>query len=122
MTTPKRRVGDRGETAVADYLAGQGYTILARNWSCKRGELDVVAQKGEILAFVEVKTRKAGAMVTPLEAVNQAKQRRIVLAATLFMQLKKLDLQPRFDVAAVTYTEAAHAIEYIEAAIDASFF
>lgn len=120
--TEKRRTGDRGETLVADHLEQQGYRILARNWYCRRGELDIVAQKGETVAFVEVKTRREGAMVSPLAAVDSRKQQRIVLAAMLFLQQKGLDLQPRFDVAAVTNTPAGPTLDYLEAAFDAGFF
>ncbi len=54
--TPQQQTGNRGEALVADHLVAQGWRILARQWRCRWGELDVVAHKGSTLAFVEVKT------------------------------------------------------------------
>ena len=99
----RKETGALGEQAAADYLLEKGYELLARNWHCRWGELDLVARKEEILAFVEVKTRKPGAMVSPLEAVNRTKRRKLIRSAQAYlMELGETELQPRFDVAAVT--------------------
>lgn len=96
-----KRAGERGEQLVADDLERRGWRIWARNYRCRFGELDIVAQTGEYLVFVEVKLRRdsgygpAGGFVTP------GKQRRLRTAAQMFLQRYPTKLQPRFDVAEV---------------------
>lgn len=93
--------GMLGERFAADYLKAQGYRILATNFRTRFGEIDIIAQIGEILAFVEVKTRAASALGTPAEAVTAAKQKKLITAALQYMQAYPGDLQPRFDVVAI---------------------
>ncbi|MEG1686459.1 MAG: YraN family protein [Angelakisella sp.] len=117
--TIKQRTGSAGEQATVDWLVQRGYRVLARNWHCKAGELDIVAATGSIIAFVEVKTRRPDAMVSPLQAVNYQKQRRVIQSAQLFLQQRPCNLQPRFDVAAVTGSAATgYSVDYYEAAFD----
>ncbi|WP_274953059.1 YraN family protein [Angelakisella massiliensis] len=120
----RKETGALGEQAAADYLLEKGYELLARNWHCRWGELDLVARKEEILAFVEVKTRKPGAMVSPLEAVNRTKRRKLIRSAQAYlMELGETELQPRFDVAAVTVYPGEFprfTVEYWPSAFDGS--
>ena len=120
----RKETGAMGEQAAADYLLEKGYELLARNWHCRWGELDLVARKEEILAFVEVKTRKPGAMVSPLEAVNRTKQYKLIRSAQAYlMELGETELQPRFDVAAVTVFPGElprFTVEYWPSAFDGS--
>ena len=96
-------VGKKGEDMVAAFLQKQGCEILKRNYICRYGELDIVARKGELLLFVEVKTRQENALVKPQESVDARKQQRVVFAAQDYMVKCGIsDLQPRFDVASVT--------------------
>lgn len=129
MSQGRRRVqqiiGKAGEDYTANWLQKQGYTILDRNWRCRWGEVDIIAQKGGIVAFVEVKTRRPGAMVSPLEAVDWTKRRRIVRTAVTWMQRSKSPLQPRLDVAAVTAEEdkgreLISGFDYYPSAFDAT--
>ncbi|MEG1774632.1 MAG: YraN family protein, partial [Oscillospiraceae bacterium] len=73
--------GVRGEQFAACMLLGDGYEILARNYRTRRGELDLVAKKGDTLAFIEVKTRSARSLGSPASAVTPAKQRCLIRAA-----------------------------------------
>ena len=120
----RKETGALGEQAAADYLLEKGYELLARNWHCRWGELDLVARKEKILAFVEVKTRKPGAMVSPLEAVNRTKRRKLIRSAQAYlMELGETELQPRFDVAAVTVFPGElprFTVEYWPSAFDGS--
>lgn len=97
------KTGKKGEDMVAAFLKKQGCTILNRNYSCRYGEIDIVAQKGGILLFVEVKTRKKDALVSATQAVDQRKRQRIILTAEDYLSKAEaqFDLQPRFDVAEV---------------------
>ena len=99
MTAPQR--GQAGEELAAAFLRKNGYQILARNFHCRGGELDIVAAKDEILAFVEVRTRKKGAMVSPAESVTAAKRKKVIAAAYAFLEAHptlQQTMQPRFDL------------------------
>ncbi|MGH3440653.1 MAG: YraN family protein [Nitriliruptorales bacterium] len=103
---PRRLIGDIGEDLAARHLRERGWRIVARNWrtgdGTLRGELDLVAVKGEVLAFVEVKTRRGDGYGGPLAAVTPAKQAKI--RALGYAYLRRLDgMAPvvRFDVIAV---------------------
>jgi putative endonuclease len=92
-------LGAFGEDIACSYLEEQGYRILERNFSCKVGELDIVAIDGETLSFVEVKCRTGVVYGNPSEAVSYSKQGKIVKAALFFMTKYKLfDYMCRFDV------------------------
>lgn len=73
----KDRLGRRGEAVAADWLEEQGYEILARNWRCASGELDLIARLGRVTAFVEVKTRSSVAFGHPFEAITAEKAARL---------------------------------------------
>lgn len=79
-----RRTGTKYETAAAEYLRGKGYGILARNFRCRYGEIDIIAEKDGILVFLEVKYRGSACCGTPLEAVDARKQRRVCKAAMYY--------------------------------------
>ncbi len=76
-----QRIGKWGEDAVAAYLAGRGYEIVARNARTPYGEIDIVAKKDDILIFVEVKTRTSNKMGLPEESVNQRKRAHMLACA-----------------------------------------
>lgn len=89
---------DSGENFAAKYLKRKGYKIICRNFDVKFAEIDIIAKKGKIIAFVEVKQRKTTLFGLPREAVGIDKQKKIRKAASLFMVKFKPNLQPRFDV------------------------
>jgi putative endonuclease len=98
----KQQLGRRGEEIAAGYLRQQGYIILARNWHCPIGEIDIVAREGETLAFVEVRTRRGHRFGTPEESVTPAKQARLVELAQAYLQEMGLtDTDWRIDVIAI---------------------
>ena len=70
-------LGRRGETVAAGWLEDRGYTIVARNWRCARGELDLIARRGRVTAFVEVKTRSSIEYGHPFEAITPEKAARV---------------------------------------------
>ena len=83
VTRMKARAGDRGglgrygEEVAAAHLVAAGLTIVARNWRCREGEVDIVALDGDVLVMCEVKTRRGGGFGTPLDAVTPAKAARL---------------------------------------------
>jgi putative endonuclease len=99
----KDAVGRFGEQLAAETLQGQGFHVLARNWRCADGELDLVAADGEVLVFVEVKTRSTVAFGDPAEAINPAKAARLRRLALRWLAEHQDRYWPelRFDVVAV---------------------
>lgn len=94
-------LGRWGEARVADYLREEGYHILAFGWRCRFGEIDLIAENEEYLAFVEVKLRKNARFAQGREAVGFHKQQRIYATAQLYLVQNPTLLQPRFDVVEV---------------------
>ncbi len=96
------RLGRRGEEAAARYLASVGYRILERRYRTRAGEIDFIAEDGETLVFVEVKTRSSLSFGRPAEAVNVRKRARIAGAASLYLARRgSPDRSCRFDVVEV---------------------
>ena len=105
--SPKEKdvLGRAGEKAAADFLSKKGYKILQQNYLLPDGEIDIVAQDGQTLVMVEVKTRKSNNFGKPYEAVTEAKQRRMIKLARQFMfRFRVLRLPVRFDIVSITGT------------------
>jgi putative endonuclease len=99
-------LGERGEAAACGFLRGRGYEILAKNYKCKLGEIDVIARRQGRLAFVEVKTRTSGRFGMPQEAVNLQKQEKIFKIAQWYLKEKKPPKSPiAFDVVSILWRE-----------------
>jgi len=95
-------LGRVGEEAAAEFLQARGYEVLARNWRGGGGELDLVVATGDLVAFVEVKTRAPGSLDGGWEAVHPAKQRKIQQAARAYAaRMRKLPAAFRLDVIVV---------------------
>ncbi|WP_455581985.1 YraN family protein [Dysosmobacter sp.] len=115
MTT--KAAGNAGEAEAARYLRKKGYTLLASQWRCRFGELDLVARdKRGTICFVEVKLRGRGAIGLPREFVDGPKQERLRRAAACYLSTYELDAPARFDVAEIYTDEGQHVIrvEYLE--------
>ena len=120
MTTKRQRFGDAGEKAAEDVLARDGYRVVARKHRCPRGEVDLVVERGELLVFVEVRTRATASFGGPEETVGLEKQRRIVRAARDFLaRWRGPPRGARFDVVAVLDRPAGPLISHIPNAFDA---
>lgn len=110
MSENRRAYGAYGENIAADFLTKNGYTVLARNFTVRGGELDIVALSGDFLCFVEVKTRRNTHGGAASEAVDEQKRRRLLCAAERFLyeyrdDLRVRDKAVRFDVVEV-YTQS----------------
>ena len=100
----RRWFGDRSERAAARFLKRQGYRILARNYACPLGELDLVALEGRCLVFVEVRSTGTEDLSAPASSVDREKQRRLTQLALHFMQRHQLlNQSARFDVLALSW-------------------
>ena len=94
----KKETGDRGEDVCARYYEKHGYTVIARNFHSRYGEIDVIAESDTQLVFIEVKTRAEGQATLPCEAVDQKKMRRLTQTAQMFLTQYDKERQMQFDV------------------------
>lgn len=99
----RRRVGAAYEEKAAEYLRGQGYRILEWNFRCRLGEIDLIAEEGGALIFLEVKYRKNSRYGSPAEAVTPDKQRTICRVADFYRMSRRIPESKscRFDVVAI---------------------
>lgn len=93
-----KETGRWGEAQAALYLKRKGYRILEQNYSCRFGEIDIIAADQKHLVFVEVKTRRDASFAEAREFVGAGKQRRVLSAASVWMAKHDVELEPRFDV------------------------
>lgn len=111
-------LGKSGEDYTADYLRNNGYIVIKQNFSNRFGEIDIIAENDEYIVFVEVKTRRLGAMVTGTQSIDRYKINRIRNLANDFLSKFSSAKPPRFDVADVIYddTNNKFSVNYIESA------
>lgn len=118
MTTEKQNIGKLGEDVAAKYLENKGYKVLERNFRKPWGEIDIVAQKGDELVFVEVKAQKMGFPWRPEENITQHKKRQLSRIINTYLKRSQVCgvINSRIDVIAIELdfeTENAK-IEHIE--------
>ncbi len=115
------RSGKIGEAYVRRLLQEKGYRILESNFHSRYGEIDIIAEDGKYVVFVEVKTRAPGSLVRPLESVTASKRKKIIRTALCYLSAHPTRLQPRFDTAGLTTDRAGktvQSVEYIENSFD----
>jgi len=102
------------------HLEARGYAILARNWRCRSGELDLVASNGTTIVFVEVRSRRSDRCGTPLESVDARKRQRLAQLARRFLAMHpRPERLVRFDVIGIRLDHDPPQLEHIEQAFDA---
>lgn len=106
--------GKEGEALAKAYLVKREYTIVHTNWHWHHYELDIIAVKEGELVVVEVKTRSEDYLISPEEAVDGGKIRRIVAAADAYVRLFNLDLPVRFDIITIIKGREGNQIEHME--------
>ena len=107
-------LGRKGEQLAIDFLIKKGYRILDKNYRYLKAEVDVIAQKGEILAAVEVKTRTSAYFGNPEEFVNPKKIKLLLSAIDNYVVERDLDVEVRFDIIAIITNKNKTKIEHIE--------
>lgn len=119
----KSLTGKIGEDFAADYYLKKGYEIKERNYHSRYGEVDIIVAKDNIVAFIEVKTRDEKALGRPAEAVNKAKQKKLVLTSMQYMENLPVNIFCRFDVFEVWQKEGRiYKFNCIENAFEAEDF
>ncbi|MBI4336231.1 MAG: YraN family protein [Chloroflexi bacterium] len=101
MSGSNQSLGKAGEAAACSYLVAHGWQVVERNYRCPWGEVDIVAQDGDTLVFVEVRTRQSKTFGTPQESVTAAKRQHLVAAAQHYLQERGLNTHWRIDLLAV---------------------
>ena len=121
MTEQRQQLGELGEDLASRELTSRGYAILARRYHTRHGEIDIVAQDGETIVFVEVKRRRTREFGTAAEAVTRWKQRRVAAMAVDYLARNRLADRPcRFDVVAIDDEESGPRITVYPNAFDAT--
>lgn len=115
------KMGKKGEDIAVRYLESRGYKILGRNYRSRYGEIDIIAEKGACIVFVEVKTRRAGTPFIAAEAVDTIKQKKIIKTAMMYLSQTDAGLQPRFDVIAVSFDKKLGRCDYTVDHIENAF-
>lgn len=111
MSGHRQRLGAWGERVAALHLEAHGYTIVARNWRCPQGEIDLVAQRGAHLALVEVKTRRGQGAGLPEEGITPRKAAQLRRLAEIYLAEQALDeVSVSLDVVAVELDEAGRLL------------
>ncbi|MFC2152386.1 YraN family protein [Bacteroidota bacterium] len=113
-------LGKKGEELAKKYLVENEYEIKHVNWRYKKNEIDIIAQKNNLLIVVEVKTRTSDYFENPKEAVTRKKQKFIILATDAYINEYNIDIEVRFDIVAVTFTNNVSKIEHIKDAFQPS--
>lgn len=115
MAEHQQRLGRVGEQAASQYLQAQGYRILEQNYRCRFGEIDLIAQDGPVLAFIEVKTRQSRSFGAPAAAVTLRKQRHIIKSAQVYLaRMGNEQVVCRFDVVTIELDLQQPRIEIIK--------
>lgn len=115
MSARAHSSGALGEQLATDYLLQKGYSVLVRNYRIKGGEIDIVAQKGGDIIFVEVKLRNSNRFGYPEEAVSYMKKKRVARAIRTFLHTTRMRYGcVRFDIIAITQGSTGTTISHIE--------
>jgi putative endonuclease len=112
-------LGRRGEAVAEAFLRARGYRIVARNYRCRAGEIDLVALDGPTVVFVEVRSRRGDRMGTPLESVVGRKQAQVARVAQHFSAAHGwVDRDARFDVVGIRFDVEPPAVEHVRSAFE----
>lgn len=107
-------LGTKGEELAVEVLLKKGYKILERNYIFQKAEVDIIAQKEDILAIVEVKTRSTNTFGNPQDFLKPKQIQRIVKAVDHYITLNQLDVEVRFDIIAIVKNGNQFDIEHLE--------
>ena len=119
MRNRRQKFGEKGESIAVKQLKKEGYKILERNYRTKLGEIDIIAEDGEVITFIEVKARKSEKFGTPRHAVTPAKQKKISMVALSYLKEKnQFDKRARFDVVTINSESSNSTVNVIKNAFD----
>ena len=108
------KTGKAGEELAVKYLQEHAYDIIERNWRFMHYEIDIIARKGNVLSIVEVKTRTGDFFGEPEEGVTKKKERFLSSAAHEYVVMKNLDVEVRYDIISIVFSNGKHELKMIE--------
>lgn len=121
MSNPKQSIGKQGEYLAQAYLQARNIEIIATNWHCKLGEIDIVARDASVLCFIEVRTRRAASTEFALASITPAKRQKMIRAAYAFVADHHLPEETswRIDIIAIALpNQQPPIIDHVEDALD----
>jgi len=122
LTRERIDLGKLGEELALERLRHLGYKCIARNYRCPLGEIDIIAEDGDCLVFVEIKTRRGKSLGITKEAVTVRKRRQLSKVALAYMKRNNCcDVKSRFDVVAINLNQGRQQIEIVRNAFDLSY-
>ncbi len=117
----KHLLGRYGEIVASRYLRYHGYFLVDAHYSCRLGEIDLIAEDKKYICFVEVKTRSENMKYAPADAVDVAKRNRIIATSQMYLKSNPIDKQPRYDIIEVYFeNDEPIKINHIENAFDSN--
>ena len=108
------QTGIRGEQIAREFLRKKDYKILETNWRHEKEEVDIIAMDGSELVILEVKTRSTDYFGDPEEAVDEAKEERLIAAAEAYLEEKDLDVEVRYDIVSIILKNKHPEIRHIQ--------
>ena len=108
--------GKEGEKLAVNFLTQKGYAIKQRNYRYLKSEIDIIAQKGDILAIVEVRARSNDQIISIADTITPKKIKLLVMGADHYVTSKELDLEVRFDIITILKNNKIFKIEHLESA------
>jgi len=114
LKTQQQSIGRANENLAYEYLQQQGLVLVERNYSCRRGEIDLIMRDQDILVFIEVRYRRHDRFGSAMESVNIQKQKRLILTAKHYLLQTRTPLNARFDVVAISGIAADTSIEWVQ--------
>jgi putative endonuclease len=109
-------LGKAAEERARKFLADKGYAIITCNWKFNRYEIDIIAEKDDVIVFFEVKARSTDVFGDPEMAVNRRKQSRIILAAGHYLKENAIEKEARFDIISILSSGVDYSIKHLERA------
>ncbi len=110
-------LGKLGENLAQKFLIDNGFEIVATNWRCRKYEVDIIANKDNMLVFVEVKTRTPCGVSTPEDSMNRAKQKQLVEAADIYIKEHNINLEARIDLISIFIKDKKYWVKHTENAV-----
>lgn len=114
-------LGQFGEKLALEFLLKEGYTILTTNYRFRKTEIDIITEKDNTIAFVEVKTRSDDRLSTPEEAVNKSKKNSIIETANFYLEENRIEKECRFDIISILIKKDIPTINHIKDAFNSIF-
>ena len=122
MLNSRQKFGEKSESIAVNYLKKQGYKIIEQNYRTKLGEIDIIAKEKDIIAFIEVKSRKSKNFGNPKWAVTPKKQRKISMVALWYLKTTmQSNVKARFDVVSIISSQDNPSIEIVKNAFELAY-